>query len=126
MKKLLIALAIIFGFGLATVSVLPQSVSADAADEICAGAGAANGGKCGDNGASLDKIFKNIIQIFAIIIGLVGIIMIMVGGFKYVTANGDSSNIASAKNTIIYALVGLVIAATAQSIVWFVLSNATK
>jgi hypothetical protein len=106
--------------------LFPGVTFADAAGEICKGAGAVSGGGCTDNGVSLSTVAKNIIQVFAIVIGIVGVIMIMVGGFKYITANGDSSSIASAKNTIIYALVGLVVAASAQTIVWFVLDNTTK
>ena len=48
--------------------------------------------------------------------------MIIISGFKYVTAGGDSAKVGSAKNTLIYALVGLVIAALAQFIVHFVFS----
>ncbi len=59
------------------------------------------------------------------VIGIVAVVMIMVGGFKYVTAGGDSSNITSAKHTIIYALIGLVIVAMAQFLVQFVLDKAT-
>ena len=51
--------------------------------------------------------------------------MIMVGGFKYITSGGDSGNITGAKNTILYAVVGLVVVALAQIIVRFVLARTT-
>ena len=49
--------------------------------------------------------------------------MIIIGGIKYVTSNGDSSGVTSAKNTILYAVVGLVVAVMAYTIVNFVLTN---
>ena len=49
--------------------------------------------------------------------------MIMVGGLKYMTSQGDSANVASAKNTILYAVIGLVVVALAQVIVKFVLDR---
>ncbi len=51
--------------------------------------------------------------------------MIIVGGLKYITSGGDSGNITSAKNTILYAIVGLIVVALAQIIVRFVLQRAT-
>jgi hypothetical protein len=47
--------------------------------------------------------------------------MIIIGGLKYVTSAGDSNSITSAKNTILYAIIGIIIAASAQFLVQFVL-----
>jgi hypothetical protein len=52
--------------------------------------------------------------------------MIIIGGLKYITSSGDSNNITSAKNTILYAIIGLVVVALAQFIVKFVLGKATN
>ncbi|MBL8122451.1 hypothetical protein JNM87_06935 [Candidatus Saccharibacteria bacterium] len=49
--------------------------------------------------------------------------MIMVSGFRYITSGGDSQKIASAKNTLIGAIIGLVVIALAQTIITFVLSR---
>jgi hypothetical protein len=51
--------------------------------------------------------------------------MIIVGGLKYITSGGDSGNVSGAKNTILYAIVGLVVVALAQIIVRFVLTRVT-
>jgi cytochrome bd-type quinol oxidase subunit 2 len=92
-------------------------------EEVCKGVGAGNGtGGC-ESDISLTKVIRNVINIFSIIIGIVAVIMIMVGGFKYITAAGDSGNITSARNTIVYALIGLAVAALSQFLVWFVLDN---
>jgi hypothetical protein len=52
--------------------------------------------------------------------------MIIWGGLRYITSGGDSAKITSAKNTIIYALIGLVVVALAQFIVKFVLAKVTQ
>jgi cytochrome bd-type quinol oxidase subunit 2 len=71
----------------------------------------------------INTIITNIVNIFSIIVGIVSVIMIIYGGFRYVTSGGDSGNVSSAKNTIIYAVVGLVVVALAQFIVQFVLDK---
>lgn len=74
----------------------------------------------------INNIITDAINIFSIIVGIVAVIMIIVGGFKYITSGGDSGNITSAKNTIIYAVIGLVIVALAQFLVQFVLDKASN
>ncbi|HET7672946.1 MAG TPA: pilin [Candidatus Saccharimonadales bacterium] len=73
----------------------------------------------------LNDLIATIVNLFSVVVGVVAVIMIIVGGFRYVTSGGDSGNVSSAKNTILYAIVGLVIVALAQFIVKFVLSKAT-
>ncbi|HSX45280.1 MAG TPA: hypothetical protein VLF39_04235 [Candidatus Saccharimonadales bacterium] len=63
------------------------------------------------------------INIFSVVVGLVCVVMIIIGGLKYVTSNGDAGAVSGAKNTILYAIVGLVIVALAQLIVKFVLNK---
>ena len=83
-------------------------------------------GNCAtDTGAkNVDGLVKDVINFFSAIVGVVSVIMIIYGGFKYVTSGGDSGNVTGAKNTIIYAIIGLVIVAMAQFIVQFVLEKA--
>jgi hypothetical protein len=78
------------------------------------------------NASKLNTLIKNIINIFSILVGIVAVIMIIVGGFRYITSGGDSGNVTTAKNTILYAIVGLVIVALAQFIVRFVLEKSTN
>ena len=83
-------------------------------------------GSCADSGDgenSLSGVVKKVINIFSIVVGAVSVIMIIVGGFRYVVSNGDSNGVSGAKNTILYAIVGLVIVIFAQVIVRFVLTN---
>jgi len=87
------------------------------------------GGSCADTSGGTDQvnsIVTTVINIFSIVVGVVSVIMIILGGFRYITSGGDSSKVGGAKNTIIYALIGLVIVALAQFIVQFVLNKVTQ
>lgn len=79
-----------------------------------------------DADTSIDKLITNVVNIFSVIVGVIAVIMIIVGGFRYVTSGGDSSNVTSAKNTIMYAIIGLIIVALAQIIVRFVLNQSNQ
>jgi cytochrome bd-type quinol oxidase subunit 2 len=91
--------------------------------------GTANDQTCktvtGDSGEKANSTVATIINVFSVIVGAVSVIMIIYGGFRYITSGGESGNISTAKNTILYAIIGLVIVALAQFIVKFVLSKAT-
>lgn len=76
-----------------------------------------------DGPSSLQEIAQKVVNFLSVIVGVVAVIMIIVGGFKYITSGGDSGNVSGAKNTLIYAIVGLIIVALAQFIVNFVLNN---
>lgn len=80
----------------------------------------------GDAEGKVNNLIKQIINIFSLVVGIVAVIMIIIGGLKYITSSGDSGNISSAKSTILYAIIGLVVVALAQFIVKFVLSKATS
>ena len=83
-------------------------------------------GNCTDTeGAksTIDNTISLALNIFSSIVGIIAVVMIIVGGVKYITSQGESANITSAKNTILYALVGLVVVALAQVIVRFVLGR---
>ena len=73
----------------------------------------------------ISGLIEDVVNILSLIVGTVCVIMIIIGGFKYVTSNGDSNNVSSAKNTILYAIIGLVIVALSQFIVRFVLARVT-
>ncbi|HSE61930.1 MAG TPA: hypothetical protein VLA88_06620 [Candidatus Saccharimonadales bacterium] len=79
--------------------------------------------------ATTDKLFgvggiwNRILETFTFIIGAVSVLMIIIGGIRYVTSNGEQQQVTSAKNTIIYAVVGVVVAMVAYAIVHFVISQ---
>lgn len=74
--------------------------------------------------AGLNAIIALVINVFSVVVGFIAIVMMIYGGFKYITSSGDSGNVTAAKNTIMYALIGLVVVALAQLIVRFVLAKA--
>jgi len=91
---------------------------------LCSGASlSVSGGNCQDTSDSLNNIIRFVLNLFSIIVGVTAVIMIIVGGFKYIISGGDSSRVTGAKDTILFAIVGLVIVALAQVIVHFVLYN---
>jgi len=75
-------------------------------------------GLYGSNG-----LLTRVARLLSIIAGVSGVFMIMLAGFKYINSSGDPSGINEAKNMILYAVAGLVIAAIAQSIILFVLNR---
>lgn len=98
-------------------------------DSLCEGSSlqVGSGGTCADTegDTEINSIIETVINIFSLVVGVVAVIMIIIGGLKYITSSGDSNNITSAKNTILYAIIGLVIVAMAQFIVRFVLGKAS-
>ncbi len=80
----------------------------------------------GQGGSKLNTLIAQIINIFSVVVGIVAVIMIIYGGFRYITSGGDANNISTAKNVILYAIIGLIIVALAQIIVKFVLAQVVK
>ena len=71
----------------------------------------------------LNDVFKTIINVLLFIIGAVSVIMLIYGGIRYTTSGGNANSVTAAKNTIMYAIVGLVIAIFAFAIVNFVVDQ---
>lgn len=100
---------------------------------LCQGVNNATSGSQSNSGCtdtsgsvSLSSLATKVVNFLSIIVGIVAVIMIIIGGFRYITSGGESGNVSGAKNTLIYAIVGLVIVALAQFIVHFVLQTATS
>lgn len=92
--------------------------------EACKGANLdASNATCSDGASSLEKTISTAVNILTAIVGIAAVIMIIINGLRFITANGDSNSISAARTGIIYALVGLVVAAMAQIIVRFILSR---
>lgn len=70
-----------------------------------------------------NRLIKKVINLLSVIVGVVAVIMIIIGGLRYITSGGSDTSVTSAKNTILYAVIGLVIVALAQIIVRFVLGQ---
>jgi hypothetical protein len=100
--------------------VLPAAgVSAlNPSDQVNKGVNAAGG-----TGQQLEPQIAQIINVLLFVIGAIAVIMIILGGIRYVLSNGDSAQITSAKNTVLYSVIGLVVALLAYAIVNFVVAQ---
>lgn len=132
--KLMIA-SLMLSLGMGAPALVPLVVYAapnTIQSGVCTGskdAASEGQGNCtvsGNGEDSIASIAHNVVNIFSIIVGVVAIIMIIWGGFRYITSGGDSGRVGSAKNTLIYAIIGLIIVALAQFIVNFVLTKSTE
>lgn len=130
-KTILLTFSTMFVFALpAAVPATVYAAEEDIGGNLCAGANLDLTGKdkeCkeGADTSDFQGTLEKIINFISIIVGVVAVIMIIFGGFKYITSGGTSEKVTSAKNTILYGLIGLIIVALAQLIVKFVL-NQTK
>lgn len=86
------------------------------------GANAARGQDTPDRLTGEGGIFTTIVNVLLFIVGAIAVIMLIIGGIRYVVSGGDSGNVTAAKNTILYAIVGIVIAVLAYAIVNWVLA----
>ena len=110
--------------GLLLVPVLALGVSvvtstADVAAQIKVGVDTV--GSTGAEDVELGVIIKNVINGLLYVVGALAVIMLVWGGIRYTTSAGNSNSVSAAKNTILYAIIGLVVAFLAYAIVNWVL-----
>lgn len=70
-------------------------------------------------------VITNLTNVLLFVVGALAVIMIIVGGLRYVVSGGNTTAVTAARNTILYALVGLIIAFLAFAAINFVLGNLT-
>lgn len=73
-----------------------------------------------NGGNNLEGTVTNVINVVLYVVGILAVVMVIIGGVKYTTSGGDQAAVTSAKNTILYGIIGLVIAILAYAIVNFV------
>ena len=118
-SKITIALAIAFA---TAFSLVPTSAQAFGGGMI-GGANAARGSDQPSDLFGQAGIFSTITNVMLFIVGGVGVLMIIIGGLRYVLSGGDSGNVSAAKNTILYAIVGIIVSLLAYAVVSFVVSS---
>ena len=121
MIKQLKKLALTIGVMLSIVMPL-MPATAHAVDVFGPCSGNTSSSVCKSKKDSAPSFIKNIVNLLIYVTGAIAVIMIVIGGIRYTTSNGDQGQLTSAKNTILYAVVGLVVAVMAYTIVNFVLS----
>lgn len=122
MVKKLVALLAVVAVIVAAGLVFSTPTWAGCTGTSCIGA-AVNEVNPSPTGDTLPAIIKKIVNLLLYVIGAVSVIMIVIGGIKYTISNGDSSAVTSAKNTIFYAVIGVVVAILAYAIVNFVVGT---
>ena len=108
---------------LATIVLSLSKVSIGAAQSVRSGVEAARGADQPTVLFGDGAIFSTAVNVLLFLIGAIAVIMIIFGGFKYVISGGDSAAVTSAKNTILYAIIGVVVAILAYAIITFVLDS---
>lgn len=130
MKKitqgLLLVPALVLGLGVlapATTFAADGTTCEDGSLSISCGANSARGSDQPDKLFGEDAVFQTIVNILLFIIGAVAVIMLIIGGIRYVVSGGDQNAVTGAKNTILYAVIGIVVAVLAYAVVNFVITE---
>lgn len=119
LKHIIAAGLLVLGVGMVLVPTNSYAVNV-IADQCKADPSAAI---CKDAGATPNKLISTIVNVLLFIVGVLSVIMLIVGGLMYSTSAGDSGRITMAKNTIMYAIVGLVVSLVAYAVVNYVISK---
>ena len=132
LKLMILSLSYAFAFMLPMAAAAPAYAVLgpnDIHNNLCQGSNldlTAAGSNCPtDTGTTATTLIAKIINILSVLIGAIAVVMIIIGGFRYVTSAGNAEGTKAARNTIVYAIVGLIVVALAQIIVHFVLNNVT-
>ncbi|HET8709335.1 MAG TPA: hypothetical protein VFL85_03580 [Candidatus Saccharimonadales bacterium] len=128
-RKLCALLAIVV-FGGSVLLAAPQVAAVDVLNGAdCGGSGRSSAvcqGKTNQNPVSgKNGLLLKIVKIIGIAAGVAAVIMIVIGGFQYLLSAGDATKAANARNTIIFAAVGLIVVVLAASILSFALNKIT-
>ena len=131
LKQFILGVAALFTLAMPMFAVGTVAAQTDIQRNLCAGANLNVNETCNpaDDTEATNKVnslLSTVINIFSLIVGVIAVIMIIIGGLRYITSGGDSGNVTAAKNTILYAIIGLVVVALAQFIVRFVLAKVTQ
>lgn len=129
MKHVVISFLAVLGFVIVAQSSAPLAYAGDVLTPACDLAPHAEACVDKDDTNAQRKIFgpdgvlTKVANFIIMIVGVASVIVIMIGGFKYMVASGDPTNIKSAKDTIMYAIVGILVAVFGEAIVLFVLNR---
>lgn len=124
MKKSIISIAImtcaVFGASVLSTTSLPGSASAQVSEGINTATTSEMKGKSIDG---KDGLIKTVVNVLLWAVGILSVIMIIFSGFRYITSAGDASKTKSAQSTLIYSVVGLIVAIMAYAIVNMVINR---
>jgi len=115
------AFALVFGLGLILVPATNVGAAVNALGDACAAN--PNSVVCKNKGDSAGDVVKTVVNVLLYVIGVISVLMIIIGGIMYATSAGEAGRIKTAKDTILYAIVGLAVAFFAFAIVNWVLTQ---
>jgi hypothetical protein len=132
-NRLAIAAILLLSGFIFSAPVFAQDAQQQINNGLCAGSNlqfTEHPGQCSLAGneatSKINNMVHTIVNLLSAVVGIVAVIMIIVGGFRYITSGGNDTSVTAAKNTILYAIIGLVVVALAQIIVRFTLSKLTN
>jgi hypothetical protein len=99
---------------------LTNAATAFAATDITGGATAAKGSSAASD---LNNVLSTVVNILFFVIGAAAVLFLIIGGLSYITSQGDSKKVESAKNTILYAVIGIVVAIMSYALVNYVITQ---
>lgn len=123
LKHIIVAGLMVLGIGMAFVpqnsyafvNVIADQCTSDPTSAICK-----------DQNTTPASLIGTIVNVLLFILGAISVVIIIIGGIMYATSAGDAGQVTKAKNTIFYAVIGLVVAFLAFAIVQFVVTKFTK
>ena len=122
MNRLKLILAGLLVVPTVALAVAPAA-SAEGDFTLTNGVNSARGEGVSETASDPQTLVKQFVNIFLFAVGALSVIMLIWGGIRYTTSAGDSSKVTAAKNTVLYAIVGLVIAILAYAIVNMVIDK---
>jgi hypothetical protein len=115
------------------VPVFAQTAQDQINNGLCTGANLqftedTSSANCSSSDATtkINNLVHTVVNLLSAVVGIVAVIMIIVGGLRYITSGGNDTSVTGAKNTILYAIIGLIVVALAQIIVRFTLNKVTN
>ena len=117
-KTALLALAMIVGV---VAFAAPAYVGASPASEIQKGVNSTTDDPAASK--NLNGVIKTVVNVMLFLLGSLAVIMIIVGGIRYTTSAGNAAQIKAAKDTLMYSIIGLIVALLAYAIVNFVIKS---
>jgi hypothetical protein len=106
-----------------TLGVLAAPVAVSAVDNFPACNGVTDSLVCKNSTTTAQPIIKTVINTLVFLVGIVSVIVMIIGGIMYTVSAGNAGTVTKAKSTIVYALVGMVVAFLAYAIVNWVMKN---
>jgi glucan phosphoethanolaminetransferase (alkaline phosphatase superfamily) len=123
LTNILIGLAIVVGIGTAVLTVTQPAHAIDV--DPCKNTVNTGSALCNDK-TDANGVIKIIINTLLFLIGVVAVIVIIIAGIRYTTSGGNANSVSAAKNMLLYAVIGLVVAIFAFAIVNWIVFRATN